>query len=274
MVANTTRRLDPALLEAAQTLGASRRAAALQVVVPGVIDRSLHRHARAAGLGLDLPDRRRADRHQLRHHLLHQPAGQVPRLPQRVRRRSSSSASSAWARTCCWPRLGAPAVPLAAPAAGRRRLVSTRDAAAACRRRRRRSRRRDRRRRRHEQPGAADPRADRAASARGRGPLRAHLRSGRWSWSVQGLSQDVSGRGRPGHRRSTALLRGAPARAAVRDRPLGLRQDHDRPHHRRPGRAQRRAGAARRQAHPGPARPGHGVPGLHAVSLAHGAART
>jgi NitT/TauT family transport system permease protein len=37
VVANTTRRLDPALLEAAQTLGATRRQLLFRVVVPGII---------------------------------------------------------------------------------------------------------------------------------------------------------------------------------------------------------------------------------------------
>ncbi len=37
IIANTTRRIDPALLEAAETLGASRRALITRVVVPGVI---------------------------------------------------------------------------------------------------------------------------------------------------------------------------------------------------------------------------------------------
>jgi NitT/TauT family transport system permease protein len=37
IIANTTRRVDPALLEAAQTLGASRRQLLFRVVVPGVI---------------------------------------------------------------------------------------------------------------------------------------------------------------------------------------------------------------------------------------------
>jgi NitT/TauT family transport system permease protein len=37
VIANTTRRIDPALLEAAQTLGASRRHLLLRVVVPGVV---------------------------------------------------------------------------------------------------------------------------------------------------------------------------------------------------------------------------------------------
>jgi NitT/TauT family transport system permease protein len=37
VIANTTRRIDPALLEAAQTLGASRRHLLTRVVVPGVI---------------------------------------------------------------------------------------------------------------------------------------------------------------------------------------------------------------------------------------------
>ncbi|MFL5307416.1 MAG: ABC transporter permease subunit [Polyangia bacterium] len=37
IIANTTRRIDPALLEAAETLGASRRALITRVVVPGVV---------------------------------------------------------------------------------------------------------------------------------------------------------------------------------------------------------------------------------------------
>ena len=37
IIANTTRRIDPALLEAAETLGASRRALITKVVVPGII---------------------------------------------------------------------------------------------------------------------------------------------------------------------------------------------------------------------------------------------
>jgi NitT/TauT family transport system permease protein len=37
IIANTTRRIDPSLLEAAQTLGASRRQLLFRVVVPGVI---------------------------------------------------------------------------------------------------------------------------------------------------------------------------------------------------------------------------------------------
>jgi NitT/TauT family transport system permease protein len=37
VIANTTRRIDPALLEAAETLGASRRALVTRVVIPGII---------------------------------------------------------------------------------------------------------------------------------------------------------------------------------------------------------------------------------------------
>jgi NitT/TauT family transport system permease protein len=37
VIANTTRRIDPALLEVAQTLGASRRQLLFRVVLPGVI---------------------------------------------------------------------------------------------------------------------------------------------------------------------------------------------------------------------------------------------
>src|SRR4029453_14935201 len=37
VIANTTRRIDPALLEAAETLGANRRVLVMRVVVPGVI---------------------------------------------------------------------------------------------------------------------------------------------------------------------------------------------------------------------------------------------
>ena len=39
VIANTTRRIDPALLEAAQTLGASRRALLYRVIVPGITTR-------------------------------------------------------------------------------------------------------------------------------------------------------------------------------------------------------------------------------------------
>jgi len=37
VIANTTRRIDPALLEAAETLGATRRVLVMRVIVPGVI---------------------------------------------------------------------------------------------------------------------------------------------------------------------------------------------------------------------------------------------
>ena len=37
IIANTTRRIDPALLEAAETLGASRRALITKVVLPGIV---------------------------------------------------------------------------------------------------------------------------------------------------------------------------------------------------------------------------------------------
>ena len=37
MIANTTRKLDPALLEAAQTLGARRLSLLFRVVIPGII---------------------------------------------------------------------------------------------------------------------------------------------------------------------------------------------------------------------------------------------
>jgi NitT/TauT family transport system permease protein len=37
VVANTTRKLDPALLEAAQTLGANRRQLLLKVILPGIV---------------------------------------------------------------------------------------------------------------------------------------------------------------------------------------------------------------------------------------------
>ena len=68
VLANTTRQMDPALLEAAQTLGADNRRLLTRVVVPGVLPRSLRRHAHPARLGVDLPDRRRADRREERHH--------------------------------------------------------------------------------------------------------------------------------------------------------------------------------------------------------------
>ena len=89
VIANTTRRIDPALLEAARDAG---RVAARADHARGRSrrhHRDLHGHARAARLGVDVPDRRRADRRQLRHHVLHQPAGEVPRLRAACSRRSS-----------------------------------------------------------------------------------------------------------------------------------------------------------------------------------------
>ena len=86
VIANTTRQLDPALLEAAQTLGATRtQLLSCVVVVPGVITEIYTDMRVLLGLGVDVPDRRRADRRQLRHHLLHQPAGEVPQVRERVR---------------------------------------------------------------------------------------------------------------------------------------------------------------------------------------------
>ena len=66
--------------------------------------RALHRHARPARLGLDVPHRRRAHRRQLRHHLLHQPAGQVPQLRQRVRVDHPHRPHRPRAPISCWRR--------------------------------------------------------------------------------------------------------------------------------------------------------------------------
>ena len=85
IVANTTRRIDPALLEAAQTLGASRRALLTKVVLPGIVV-DLYTDMRillgwawtylivAELIGVSSG-----------HHVLHQSAGAVPQLRQRLR---------------------------------------------------------------------------------------------------------------------------------------------------------------------------------------------
>jgi hypothetical protein len=57
-----------------------------RVVVPGMLPDIYKRPAHPARLGVDLPDRRRSDRHQFRHHLVHQPAGALQELRQRLRR--------------------------------------------------------------------------------------------------------------------------------------------------------------------------------------------
>jgi NitT/TauT family transport system permease protein len=62
IVANTTRKLDPGLVEAALTLGAKKAGTLLRrVVIPGILP----------------------DLHQFRHHLVHHPAGALPAFRQR-----------------------------------------------------------------------------------------------------------------------------------------------------------------------------------------------
>ena len=66
IIANTTRKLDVALVEAALTLGTKKLQIALARRDPGHPARSLPRPAHPARLGLDLSDRRRTDRHHHR----------------------------------------------------------------------------------------------------------------------------------------------------------------------------------------------------------------
>jgi NitT/TauT family transport system permease protein len=72
VIANTTRKLDPSLLEAAQTLGAKNIALLFRVVIPGIV--------------MDLSYCCGAHWHQFRHHLVHHPAGTLQEFRQRLRR--------------------------------------------------------------------------------------------------------------------------------------------------------------------------------------------
>ena len=65
VIANTVRKVDPALIEAAQTLGARGWQLVRKVIIPGVHLGYLHRHAHPARLGVDLPHRRRGRRHDV-----------------------------------------------------------------------------------------------------------------------------------------------------------------------------------------------------------------
>ena len=65
---------------------------------------------------------------------------------------------------------------------------------------------------------------------------------------VEGVRRTFDGEDGPVHGARRRLVPRAPPRAALRDRPLGLRQEHPRAHHRRPRRADRRPGAGRRAA--------------------------
>ena len=95
VVANTTRLLDPALLEAAQTLGASRQRLVTRVIVPGILPNLYNDLRILLGCAVDAADHRGADRRHVRHQLLHQPAGQVPPLRQRLRRHRHDRAARA-----------------------------------------------------------------------------------------------------------------------------------------------------------------------------------
>ena len=82
IIANTTRKLDVALVEAALTLGTKNSQAALPRRHSRHPARSLPRPAHPARLGLDLSDRRRTDRHHIGHHLVHHAAGALPAFRQ------------------------------------------------------------------------------------------------------------------------------------------------------------------------------------------------
>ncbi len=74
IIANTTRKLDPSLLEAAQTLGAKNLPCYsgwwFRELLPTCTG-----YAYPAGLGVDLPDRCGTDRYQFGYYLVHYPAG-------------------------------------------------------------------------------------------------------------------------------------------------------------------------------------------------------
>jgi hypothetical protein len=82
VIANTTRKLDVALVEAALDTGRKEQAAS----APGRAARNLAgplpRSAHSPGLGLDLSDRRRINRHHVGHHLVHHAAGALPTFRQ------------------------------------------------------------------------------------------------------------------------------------------------------------------------------------------------
>jgi NitT/TauT family transport system permease protein len=79
IIANTTRKLDPALLEAALTLGTKSRQLLTRVVVPGILP-DLY----LARLGLDVSDCGRVDWDHLGNHLVYHAAGPLPALSERV----------------------------------------------------------------------------------------------------------------------------------------------------------------------------------------------
>ena len=99
IIANTTRKLDVALVEAALTLGTKKLQVAVARRHPRHPARSLSRPAHPARLGLDLPDRRRADRHHRPASPGSSPSRRATSISPTSTPRSSSSASSGWAPT-------------------------------------------------------------------------------------------------------------------------------------------------------------------------------
>ena len=83
VISNATRRIDSASSKRRDP-GRAAPVAHLACIVPGVTPAST-RTCASCWAGLDLSDRRRADRRQLGDHLLHQPAGEISGLRTRVR---------------------------------------------------------------------------------------------------------------------------------------------------------------------------------------------
>jgi ABC-type nitrate/sulfonate/bicarbonate transport system ATPase subunit/ABC-type glycerol-3-phosphate transport system permease component len=82
VISNTVRKVDPALVEAAQTLGASRAKLVRRVIIPASIS-DIYTDMRIL-LGVDLSHRRGSRRHDVGHHVFHQPAGALPQFRQRI----------------------------------------------------------------------------------------------------------------------------------------------------------------------------------------------
>ncbi len=283
VVANTTRRLDPALLEAAQTLGAKPRQLLWRVVVPGIIT-DLYSDMRvllgwawtylivaeligvSSGITffINQQAKYRAYDHVFASIILIGLIG----LTTDVILASIGRQLFPWVRTARagWLSQAMQLFKRARAARSRGGGLGRGHRRDDQHRQRGRGRRRDARRRRRRRGAARLPRA----GARGRRALS----------QAQGAPGDPGG-ARPGQglhaarRRHDARARQrqlprAPARVHVRDRPVGLRQVDVDAHPRRPRGRDRRRGAARRQAGArARARPRHGLSGLHALPLAH-----
>ena len=226
VVANTTRRLDGSLVEAAQTLGASRRQLLFKVVVPGIVV-DLYTDLRIL-LGW-------AWTYLIVAELVGTTTGITYFINQQARYRNYPNVYAGimiigligLGSDLLLARLGRHLFPWQ-PAASR--LVGRRACCARCcpapRRRPPPARaRRDAAGAAAKLPLPALLQPHRQPAPRSRDALRQDLRSARWCWRCEGLTPHLRRRGR---RRCTALdtavVPGAPARVAVRDRALRLRQ--------------------------------------------------